>query len=97
MSDSFVTLLTVAHQTYLPMRFSHQEYWNGLTFPSPGDLPDPGIKPASPAWQADSSSLRHLKANANDSLIIMWGGCTIISLCAHVHTWKDELLVITLA
>ena len=32
MSDSFVTLLTVAHQTYLPMRLSHQEYWNGLTF-----------------------------------------------------------------
>ena len=36
------------------MEFSKQEYWSGLTFPSPGDLPDPGIKPRSPALQADS-------------------------------------------
>ena len=36
------------------MGFSSQEYWNGLPFPSPGDLPDPGIKPKSPAVQADS-------------------------------------------
>ena len=36
------------------MEFSRQEYWSGLPCPSPGDLPDPGIKPSSPAWQADS-------------------------------------------
>ena len=36
------------------MEFSGQEYWNGLPFPSPGDLPDPGIKPRSPALQADA-------------------------------------------
>ena len=36
------------------MEFSRQEYWSGLPFPSPGDLPDPGIKPKSPALQADS-------------------------------------------
>ena len=36
------------------MEFSRQEYWSGLSFPSPGDLPDPGIKPRSPALQADS-------------------------------------------
>ena len=36
------------------MEFSRQEYWNGLSFPSPGDLPDPEIKPGSPALQADS-------------------------------------------
>ena len=35
------------------MEFSRQEYWNGLPFPSPGDLTDPGIKPRSPALQAD--------------------------------------------
>ena len=35
------------------MGFSRQEYWNGLPFPSPGDLPDPGIKPESPTRQAD--------------------------------------------
>ena len=37
------------------MEFSRQEYWSGLPFPSPGDLPDPVIKPGTPALQADSS------------------------------------------
>ena len=36
------------------MGFSRQEYWSGLPFPSPGDLPDPAIKPGSPALQADA-------------------------------------------
>ena len=40
---------TVARQAPLSMGFSSQEYWNGLPFPSPGDLPDPGIEPTSPA------------------------------------------------
>ena len=44
---------TVACQAPLSMGFSRQEYWSGLPFPSPGDLPDPGIKPGSPALQAD--------------------------------------------
>ena len=46
--------LTVACQAPLSMGFSRQEYWSGLLFPSPGDLPDPGIKPRSPALQTDS-------------------------------------------
>ena len=54
MSNS-VTPWTVAHPAPLSMEFSRQEYWNGLPFPSPGDLLDPGIKPGSPALQADSS------------------------------------------
>ena len=45
---------TVACQAPLSMEFSRQEYWSGLPFPSPGDLPDPGIEPGSPALQADS-------------------------------------------
>ena len=45
-SDS-ATPWTVAHQAPLSMGFSRQEYWSGLPFPSPGDLPDPGIEPAS--------------------------------------------------
>ena len=49
-----VTPWTVAHQAPLSMEFSRQEYWSGLPFPSPGDLPDPGIKPASSALQADA-------------------------------------------
>ena len=43
----FVTLWTVAHQAPLSMEFPRQEYWSGLPSPSPGDLPDPGIEPAS--------------------------------------------------
>ena len=45
---------TVAHQAPLSKGFSRQEYWSGLPFPSPGDLPDPGIEPTFPALQADS-------------------------------------------
>ena len=43
----------VAYQGLLSMGFPGQEYWSKLPFPFPGDLPDPGIKPTSPAWQAD--------------------------------------------
>ena len=44
---------TVAHQAPLSMESSRQEYWSGVSFPSPGDLHDPGIEPGSPASQAD--------------------------------------------
>ena len=49
MSDCFATSWAVARQASLCMGFPRQEYWSGLPFPSPGDLPDPGIKPAPPA------------------------------------------------
>ena len=45
---------TVAHQAPLSMKFSRQEYWSGQPFPSPGDLPDPGIEPGSPVLGSDS-------------------------------------------
>ena len=48
----FATLWTVAYQAPPSMGFSRQEYWSGLPFPSPGDLPDPGIEPRPPAFQA---------------------------------------------
>ena len=51
---TLATPWTVACQALLSMGFSRQEYWSGLPFPSPGDLPDPGIEPGSPALQADS-------------------------------------------
>ena len=54
MSDSFMTPQTVACQTPLSMGFPRQKYWSELPFPSPGDLPNPGIEPTSPALQADS-------------------------------------------
>ena len=50
----FLTPWTVAQQAPLSMRFSSQEYWSGLPFPFPGELPYPGIEPRSPALQADS-------------------------------------------
>ena len=55
--ELFVTPWTVAHQAPLSLEFSRQEYRSGLRCPPPGDLPNPGIKPASPAslaLQADS-------------------------------------------
>ena len=57
------TLWTVAHQACLSVGFSRQEHWSELPFPSPGDLPYPGIEPkspVSPALQADSLPLYHL-------------------------------------
>ena len=50
----FATPWTVTHQAPLSMEFSRQEYCNGLPFPSPGDLPNPGIEPWSPALLADA-------------------------------------------
>ena len=50
----FVTPRTVAYQAPPSMGFSRQGYWNGLPFPSPGDLPNPGTEPRSPTLQADT-------------------------------------------
>ena len=64
----FATPWTVAYQAPQSMEFSRQEYWSGLPFPSPGDLPNPGIEPGSPALQGDA-----LKAPWNDSVIpLVW-------------------------
>ena len=56
----FATPWTVVPQAPLSMGFSRKQYRSALPFPSPGDLPHPGIQPASPAWQADSLPLSHL-------------------------------------
>ena len=63
-------LWTVARQAPLSMGFPRQEYWSGLLFPSLGDLPDPGIKPKSPALQMNSLPLSQL-------------GSHVRQLCAH--------------
>ena len=77
MSDSFVTSWTVAHQASLSMGFSRQACWSVLPFPPPGDLPNPGIEPESPAaslhWQVDSLPLHHLgSSNYSSTYIIKW-------------------------
>ena len=50
----FVTPWTIAYQAPPSLGFSRLEYWSGLPFPSPGDLPNPGIEPGSPTFQADA-------------------------------------------
>ena len=52
----FVAPWTITHQSPLFLAFSRQEYWSGLPFRSPGDLPNPGIEPGCPALQADALS-----------------------------------------
>ena len=56
---------TVARQDPLFTELSRQEYWNGLSFPTLGDLPNPGIKLESPASQADSLPLSHQESNTD--------------------------------
>ena len=57
MSNSFATPWTIGYNAPLSMGFLRQEYWSGFPLPSLGHLPDPGIKPGSPALQADSLPL----------------------------------------
>ena len=59
---TFVNPWIVALQAPLPIGFSRQEYWSGLLFPSPRDLPYPGIKPTSSSLQVDSLPLSHLRS-----------------------------------
>ena len=75
---------TVAHQAPLSMGFSRQEYWSGLLCPSPGDLPNPGIKPQAHALQADSLPSKprgNLNKNDNQGSWYIWGK----------QTWKENI------
>ena len=85
-SGLYVTPWTVAHQAPLSMGFSWQEYWSGFPFPSLGGLPDPGIKPASSALQADSLLLSH--QGSRDGL----GGALIFS--HQISLERKKLLMI---
>ena len=80
----FATLGTVAHQVPLPMGFSRQEYWRGLLFSSPGDLPDSGAEPGSPALQADSLPFE-LPGIPSDMLgLLRINFKTYIAICIYV-------------
>ena len=78
----FATPWTVAYQAPPSMGFSRQECWSGLPFPSPGDLPNPGIEPGSPALRADAlpseppgkprERLRHLSCSHWPSWVTRW-------------------------
>ena len=79
----FATPWTVAHLAPLSMGFSRQEYWSGLPFPSPGDLPDPGIEPRSSALQADTlTSEPRGKSKINKNMHLSWT----------VRRWNQSIL-----
>ena len=67
----FATPWTVAYQARQFMEFSRQGYWSGLPFPSPRDLPDPGIEPRSPALQADTLPSEPPGKSINQALIVL--------------------------
>ena len=66
-----MTPWTVAYQAPPSMGFSRQECWSGLPFPSPGDLPDPGTEPGSPALQADALSSEPSSEGSNKKLCFL--------------------------
>ena len=71
----FMTPWMVAHQAPLSMGFSRKEYWSRLPYPTPGDLPNPGIEPeslTSPAWQVDSLPLAPPSTIVVQSLSHVW-------------------------
>ena len=65
----FVTPWTIAHQVPLSMGFSRQEYWSGLPFPTPGDLPDPEIKPGFELLGLEDSLEKEMATHSN---ILAW-------------------------
>ena len=82
------------HQAPLSTEFSRQGYWSGLPFPSPGDLPDPGIEPGSPALQADSLPSEPL-GKPKIALALVWTAVfhMFLSFNAHSQLPGDHLLL----
>ena len=101
----FTTLWTAADQAPLSMGFSRQEYWSGLTQPPPGDLPDPGIEPMSPALQADSLPQSHWGSPISGYTQIflnpwpsVWSqsSTVFLTLCFLIHQMQTVLIHICL-
>ena len=86
----FATPWTVAHQAPLSMGFSRREYWSGLPFPSPGDLPNPEIEPGSPALQVILYHLSHERSLVPPGTVAKLyskGDKVIGSLCSQ---WRSQ-------
>ena len=96
----FATPWTVARQAPLSMEFPRQEYWSGLPFPSPGDLPDPGIEPASPALAGRFYTTKP-PGKPHNILYLLFQKkkkMDIIFICVythiqhmHTHSWEKRL------
>ena len=87
--------LDYSPQTSLSMGFFRQEYWSRLPFPSPGNLPDPGIEPESPALQADSLPFSH----QGNPVIYIYTHTYVhahIQKYTHSHIWTYLILTLTL-
>ena len=84
----FATLWTAAHQAPLSMRFSRQGHQSGLPFPSPGDLPNPGIKSGSPALQAD-----YLPTELQGKPLMTDGFYQMLFLHLLIHSYNFSLLI----
>ena len=78
LSDSFVTLWTIASLALLSMEFPRQDHWSRLPFPSPGDLPNPGIEPMSPVSPALAGEFFTTEPPGKP-IIYMY-------MCVHTHT-----------
>ena len=77
------------------MGFSRQEYWSGLPFPSPGDLPDPGIEPGSPALQADTLTSEEYISNFNacvDHIMNFFNAYSISGMYALAESEKFQVM-----
>ena len=85
----FATPWTVAYQAPPSIGFSRQEYWSGLPFPSPGDLPNPGIKPGSPALQTDA-----LPSEPSGKHLPKFMFIATVMLSSHLILWQSLLPLI---
>ena len=89
----FVTPWTISRQAPLCKEFPRQEYWSGLLFPSSGDLPDPGVKPTFPAWQADSLPLSHMGMKWSIPMECYWNGILLSKKKKKKERERDHLSI----
>ena len=86
----FATPWTVAHQAPLSLGFSRQEYWSGLPFPSPGDLPNSGTEPGSPTLQVDALLFEHHWLEGSCFTILC--ACLLCTRLSHEDAHSPSLL-----
>ena len=89
----FVTPWTVAYQAPPSMGFSRQEYWSGLPFPSPGDLPNPGIEPGFPALEADALTSESPGKPPREAPSIVSAKYTVLIYCT-CHFQSGSLFIL---